>query len=135
MSTPTITRQSVLRRAAELIQANGRNRETYYDHAQNEDDGVPVDRCRMCTAGALGFAAGADITTCMPFLEETGPLVVEAGRALIGHLGLNFSPELLSAETVISIIGHWNDDEHTTDQQVIDALNDTADALDEQEAA
>ncbi|GII63581.1 hypothetical protein Skr01_36660 [Sphaerisporangium krabiense] len=135
MSTPTITPQSVLRRAAELIQANGRNRETYLDFAQHEDDGVPVDRCRMCTAGALGFAAGADVTTCMPFLEETGPLAVEAGRALIGHLGLNFSPEPLSAETVISIIGHWNDAEDRTDQQVIDALNATADDLDAEEAA
>lgn len=135
MSAPTITRQAILRRAAEILQANGRNIETYYDFGQHEDEKVPLDRCRMCTGGALGHAAGVNFTDQWPgFSQSPGvALAVDAGRALIGHLGLRLAPEDVPEDTVFLIIGNWNDAEDRTDEQVIAALNTAADHLDEQE--
>ena len=131
MSIPTITRQSVLRRAAEILQANGRNTETYYDVVQHEDDDVPVDRCRMCVMGALIHAAGVDLDGPAPFATAAGLLARDAGLALIEHLGLlPFPPSF-----VVAFLGAWNDAPERTDEQVIAALIDTADHLDQAEEA
>lgn len=132
MSAPTITRQAVLRRAAEILQANGRTVETYYDVVQHEDENVPIDQCRMCVMGALGHAAGADLTTVgLVFpASQLGFLTIDAGRALLRHLGMPPASDVVPAEIVVPRLGIWNDDPGTTDAEVLAALNATADALD-----
>lgn len=132
MSAPTITRQAVLRRAAEILQANGRTVETYYDIAQNEDENVPIANCRMCTVGALGHATGLELNTLGMAIPPTitGVLAINAGRDLIWHLGLLPKGTYPYPGKVVKVLGEWNDNEHTTDEQVLAALNATADALD-----
>lgn len=140
MSPPTITRQAVLRRAAEIMQVNGRIIGQYFDEDQHRA-GTPTDRCRICMTMAIGLAAGCD-----PYefaFTDAGRdtpaerLAISAIAPVCKHLGLPVLDEK-DGDEVIDALYRWHDGitgDTPTDAEVLAALNATADALDQAEEA
>jgi hypothetical protein len=134
VSAPEVTRQMVLRRAAEILTANGRTINEFWDREQY-DAGTPIEACRVCVNTAIALAAGADpaefadLSVALGFATPEEKLAVSAVRAVSQHLGLVVDPN-----DPITTLYHWHDGydgDTPTDEQVLAALTETADDLDQ----
>lgn len=131
MSAPTITRQAMLRRAAEILPVNQRCVGEYYEaHA-----GLAPAKCPVCPLGAIALAAGCDLDHMSLHDPMAGPedLAMHTARALAEHLDLLAMFD--NPDTIIRVISDWNDHDDRTDAEVLAALTATADALDQAEEA
>lgn len=124
----------ILRDAADILARNGRHIGDYYDIDQADEKHLSASKCRVCAYGAIGLAAGVDLTQA-ELEEPTTPAekaATEAAWTLAVYLGLfndpNPHPEDLPAR-LIRVIGGWNDLKQTSDARVLAALRAAADDL------
>jgi hypothetical protein len=119
-----VTPAVILRGAAVYLQQHGWTRGAFFD----PDDDGPFPAA--CATGAIRMAIHGDLTqtfSALPDDSEQRKLIGKAQRHLAAHLHDGFDPEETSS---IDVIGDWNDDEQRTLADVVDALNDAANAWD-----
>jgi hypothetical protein len=116
---------ALLRSAATYIEIYGRTTGEFFDLLT--DQPFPP----ACAGGAIGIAAHGRPVLCSDddTDDDASDAAITAMRVLAAHLDCDYAAGDY-AVSAIDIIGAFNDDQHTTDTDVVLALNEAADDWD-----
>ena len=109
----------ILDKALTVIEARGWHRGYFFDDEQREE-GTPIGECRVCAVGAINTAVcGYPTLACREGenFGEIADLAFAAENAVARHLGATNDPRA---------VARWNDELQRTQDDVAQAIRDTA---------